>query len=501
MTNSPHKSTTDMDSNMLRRSQLEADLDKGTGVYIETDKQTNDALEYLTPEQEALLGRAMRKVDLRLVPILGGLYVFSLVDRNNFGGARVAGLDEATDLEVSNRSSIAILVFYVGYVIWMLPSNLALQRVGPANWLSALCVTWGIVTLCVGFVRDWRVLSVLRVVLGCVEAGLFPGAIYLLSSWYRKYDYQKRAAGYYLIGQMISSFGNILAYGLTQIAHNPERDGWKWIFIVEGALTIGFGVLAWFVIPDMPYNVEKNKWLSTEEKDVVKQSLLKDRGDFEESKVTWKVIKSILKRPHMWAFAILALAGAAGSYSFLLFLPIIFRKSLGYSMQLSLILTAPPAAFATMYAFGLSWASDKIRLRGYFVLGHCTITIVGLCMIAFPSSGPTRFAGSFLGQAGCSAMLISANAWGMNNIRTDAERNVYSAWVTGISAIGGIYSALVFRQQDSPRYVPGVVAVGAMVLFTLILVALTIIWMRWMNRKADQGKLLIEGSRTFRYII
>ncbi|KIW40501.1 hypothetical protein, variant 2 [Exophiala oligosperma] len=383
----------------------------------------------------------------------------------------------------------------------MLPSNLALQRVGPANWLSALCVTWGIVTLCVGFVRDWRVLSVLRVVLGCVEAGLFPGAIYLLSSWYRKYDYQKRAAGYYLIGQMISSFGNILAYGLTQIAHNPERDGWKWIFIVEGALTIGFGVLAWFVIPDMPYNVEKNKWLSTEEKDVVKQSLLKDRGDFEESKVTWKVIKSILKRPHMWAFAILALAGAAGSYSFLLFLPIIFRKSLGYSMQLSLILTAPPAAFATMYAFGLSWASDKIRLRGYFVLGHCTITIVGLCMIAFPSSGPTRFAGSFLGQAGCSAMLISANAWGMNNIRTDAERNVYSAWVTGISAIGGIYSALVFRQQDSPRYVPGVVAVGAMVLFTLILVALTIIWMRWMNRKADQGKLLIEGSRTFRYII
>lgn len=111
----------------------------------------------------------------------------------------------------------------------------------------------------------------------------------------------RRAAGYYLIGQMISSFGNILAYGLTQIAHNPERDGWKWIFIVEGALTIGFGVLAWFVIPDMPYNVEKNKWLSTEEKDVVKQSLLKDRGDFEESKVTWKVIKSILKRPHMWA--------------------------------------------------------------------------------------------------------------------------------------------------------------------------------------------------------
>lgn len=99
---------------------------------------------------------------------------------------------------------------------------------------------------------------------------------------------------------MLASFGNILAYGLTQIARNPEVDGWKWIFIVEGALTVGYGILAWFIIPDMPYNDKKNNWLTMEEKAVVKQSLQDDGGVFEESKVTWKVIMSILKRPHMW---------------------------------------------------------------------------------------------------------------------------------------------------------------------------------------------------------
>lgn len=225
--------------------------------------------------------------------------------------------------------------------------------------------------------------------------------------------------------------------------------------------------------------------------------------------------------------AFLALAGAAGGYSFLLFLPIIFRRALGYSMQLSLILTAPPAAFATLYTFSLSWASDKLRLRGHFVVLHCLVAIVGLCMIAFPSSGPTRYAGAFLGQAGGNAILVSVNAWGMNNIRTDAERSVYSAWATGTSAIGGIYSALVFRQQvrrltaaandalshlvyvvtltdsvqDSPNYIPGVVAVGAMTLFTLVLTVITLLWMYWCNRQADRGKRVIEGSASVRYIL
>ncbi|KAL6252829.1 hypothetical protein RBB50_000548 [Rhinocladiella similis] len=104
----------EMDSDTLRPSHRDPDPDPDP-------EKTDDAPGVLPLEQEALLNRAERKVDLRLAPNLGGLYVFSLVDRNNFGGARVAGLDEATDLQVSNRSSIASMLFYVGYIILKLP--------------------------------------------------------------------------------------------------------------------------------------------------------------------------------------------------------------------------------------------------------------------------------------------------------------------------------------------------------------------------------------------
>ena len=102
------------------------------------------------------------------------------------------------------------------------------------------------------------------------------------------------------MGSFCSSFANILAYGLTQIASDPERDGWKWIFIVEGAITVAYAALCWFIIPDLPYDDKKNKWLRPEEKALVRKRLGGDTGAFEEGKITWKVIRDTVKPPHMW---------------------------------------------------------------------------------------------------------------------------------------------------------------------------------------------------------
>ncbi|KAK5045516.1 hypothetical protein LTR84_009134 [Exophiala bonariae] len=225
--------------------------------------------------EQALVRQVLWKIDRRLIPILGGLYLWCLIDRSNLGGARIAGIDEAVGLNVGNRASIVILVFYLGYILFELPSNIVLQKVGPAIWLSALASCWGI--------------------------GLFPGTVYLLSSWYCRYEYQKRIAVYYIIGNFFSSFANILAYGLTQVADNPAHNGWKYIFIVEGALTAGYAVLCWRIIPDMPYNDQKNKWLTPAEKALVKQRLLADINSFETEKITWNLIFETLRKPYMWA--------------------------------------------------------------------------------------------------------------------------------------------------------------------------------------------------------
>jgi len=103
-----------------------------------------------------------------------------------------------------------------------------------------------------------------------------------------------------MMANLTASFSNILAYGLTQIAGNPERNGWKWIFIFEGSLTVGYGVLCWFLVPALPHTAGKNKCLSAKEKAIVKRRLLADVGSFESSKVTWTVIGETLRPLHIW---------------------------------------------------------------------------------------------------------------------------------------------------------------------------------------------------------
>lgn len=134
-----------------------------------------------------------------------------MIDRTNIGGARISGLDEAVDLDVGNRASVIskstievemkrlevltkrlVLIFYVGYILMELPSNILLRKFGAATWLSFLGVAWGLVVLGFGFSKNWQTVAVLRVMLGVLEAGLFPGIIYLIGSWYSRYEVQKR---------------------------------------------------------------------------------------------------------------------------------------------------------------------------------------------------------------------------------------------------------------------------------------------------------------------
>lgn len=150
------------------------------------------------------------------------------------------------------------------------------------------------------------------------------------------------------------------------------------------------------------------------------------------------------------------MTGSCGTYGFLLFLPIILRKGLGYSLAASYCLTAPPAAVAVFYTIGVSWAADRYRKRGPFILLHCTLAIVGLCMVGFLKSPTPRYVGAFPGECGTNGLIVTGLAWGQNNVRGDAKRSIATVIQVVMAAVGGIYSALVFRQQVSsnPQYVP-----------------------------------------------
>ncbi|KAG8684841.1 hypothetical protein FRC08_013457, partial [Ceratobasidium sp. 394] len=209
--------------------------------------------------------RLMKRIDFRLMPILCVLYALSLIDRVNLGSARVEGLGVTLKFEgyKNNYYSIALLVFFIGYFLFELPSTLALRRLRPRNFLTIIIVLWGATTLGMGFVKSWKTLAVCRAFLGMLEAGFFPACVYLISSWYKRYEVQRRLSVFYMSSVLASGFASILAYGLARMNGLGGLQGWRWIFIMLGIITIVAGVIGWLLIVDFP---DHAKFLTEEER-------------------------------------------------------------------------------------------------------------------------------------------------------------------------------------------------------------------------------------------
>jgi hypothetical protein len=291
---------------------------------------------------------------------------------------------------------------------------------------------------------------------------------------------------------------------------------WRWIFIIEGAITVVAGIGSWFIIVDFP-DSDKNTFLTIEERAFVKARLAEDRGPEEREKVTVKILARTAADWKPWAFSLMYMAGAVGVYAFLFFLPIILRGGLGYSLELSFILSTPPSLFAVVEAMAISWLADKTRMRGPFVIFQGVIGIIGLCMTGFLDDPTPRYIGTFLGVAGANGLVVTTLAWQANNIVGDARRAVSTAILISMSGVGGIYSSMVFRtilspiqlsssntltgQQDAPNYIPGLIAVMAINVAAVVVAALTMLLLRYHNRQADQGTHLCEGREGFRYTL
>lgn len=222
-------------------------------------------------------------------------------------------------------------------------------------------------------------------------------------------------------------------------------DRWRWIYIIEGAITAAAGVGSWFIIVDFP-DSPANTFLTAEEKAFVKARLVADRGPEEHEKVTMKGVLQTAADWKPWAFSLMYMAGAVGVYAFLFFLPIILQGGLGFSLELSFVLSTPPALFSVVEALFISWLADRMKMRGPFIIFQGLVGIVGLCMTGFLNSPAPRYVGTFLGVAGANGLVVTAMAWQANNIVGDSRRAVSTAILISMSGVGGIYSSMVFRK-------------------------------------------------------
>ncbi|KAF5499764.1 High-affinity nicotinic acid transporter [Colletotrichum fructicola] len=410
-------------------------------------------------EQRTAEARVRRKVDWRLIPILGILYSIAGLDRVNLSNARVAGMNQDLRFDVGNRYSIALLVFFITYFLFELPTTLALRPIGPKILLNGLVFSWGIVMLGMG-----------------------------MALWYT-------------INLFISAFGNILAYAIIKLDGAHGIAGWRWIFIIEGALTVGFSFIGYIFtlpFPDQLLASGKRTAFTQQEIETILDRVERDRGDAEPDPLTWQQFTKLVVRWELWVYGFMFLCCSAPIYAFAYFIQIILT-TLGYSTAVVFLLCAPPYLFSIIWTLLVAYIADKTRLRMPWMVLNAAITLTGLLLTAYHSNNGVRYFGVFLGVSGCNGNLPTIIAFQSNNVRSNSRRSVASGVQMLFAAIGGIYASCTFMQQEYPTYRTGVWCAVATQFLLILLVALMWWYFRRQNRKADVQRVPIQDDPTFRY--
>ncbi|OJJ07923.1 hypothetical protein ASPVEDRAFT_143268 [Aspergillus versicolor CBS 583.65] len=426
------------------------------------------------------------------------MYSISLIDRLNLGLAYVAGMREDLQLDVGTRYTIVVMVFFVAYIIFEIPSNMILPKAGAANWLAFLGASFGSIMIGMGFTKNWATLAVCRALLGTMEAGFLPGCTYLITCWYTRFEVGKRLSAFWLMSVVMNGCAAIFAYALTQLSGTHGINGWRWIFIIEGAITTGVCLVGRLIIIDFPTKAEG--FLAPEEKEFMIARINNDRGDAEEDKPTLPKILHHLKdwKLYFWAFNLFA--SMLPAYALGYFKTIIL-EGMGFSTMLSQLLTAPPYIPGAAVALISGWLSDKYHIRGPMIAIHQLITAVGMLVTAYGQSSGARYFGIFLGIGALQYCIPGVLTFQANNIVSNSKRAVASATCLIGGGVGGIVAGVVFRSSESPQYPTGIWTTFAVSIVSVALTIIMDVYFWRANKRARASGRPLEGRDGWYYTL
>lgn len=354
-----------------------------------------------------------------------------------------------------------------------------------------------------GLAPTWTVLAGLRALLGAFEAVLFPGATYLIACWYPRKQMATRNSYFYITSIVISGLSSALAYGLSQLDGRQNKNGWRWIFIVEGAVTVFIGLLGYLLIVDFP---DKAKFLTDDERSIVLMRIERDRADSVVDSMTMKKFLEYLLTPKLWLFSYFFCAAAVAVYALAFFLPTILQ-SMGFTNAQAQLLFAPPYVWvffpAMAGAYFSDWLAGPTRMvRGPVVSFHAACIVVGIAMFSqLPQNQvAARYVGVFLTCGGANANIAMVISWCQTSIRAQSKRGFASALVVAGGALAGIIVAVAFKENEKKTgYPTGIFLSIGMNALTVVVAPCLSFWMLWKNRRADRGLTVIEHDVNFHY--
>ena len=250
---------------------------------MRTKREPPELVRAMSPEERQRQERALtRKIDFRLLPMIILMYIMNYLDRNNIAAARLAGLEDSKAKGGLNLTTTqyltALSILFVGYILMQIPSNLFLNKIGrPRIYLPAVMVVWGIISAATAGAESYGGLIAIRFFLGFVEAAYFPGCLFFLSSWYTRKELGFRTALLYSGSLISGAFSGLISAGITKNLDGARGlRAWRWLFIIEGVITVFIAMCAFVVLPNFP---RTTPWLTESERQLAIWRLDEDIGE------------------------------------------------------------------------------------------------------------------------------------------------------------------------------------------------------------------------------
>jgi ACS family tartrate transporter-like MFS transporter len=322
--------------------------------------------------------RARRRIALRLLPFLWLLYVVAFLDRVNVA---YAALEMSHDLRFSDQVfGTGAGIFFIGYVLLEIPGALIVERWSARRWIARIMVSWGIITVLVGFVHTSREFYFIRFLLGAAEAGFFPGVIVYLTHWFSRRDLAKAVASFMAAQPLANLVGSPLAGRILQIQWRG-LEGWRWLFILEGIPAVVLGVVTIFYLTDWP---SQAGWLPREESDWITGELNREKK--EKNRVRSYTIAQALLQREVILLTLVYFLSTTGVYGFTIWFPTILKRASGLSIRTVTFLVALPYLAALAATLLNGWHSDRIQERRWHTFGLPYLDAVrifyGLCRLS-----------------------------------------------------------------------------------------------------------------------
>ena len=364
-------------------------------------------------------GRTIQKVRNRILPFIFVLYIVAFLDRINIG---FAALTMNRELAITSQQfGLLTGIFFIGYFLFEIPSNLLLHKIGARVWIARILLTWGAVAVLTGFVQGVHQLYVVRFLLGLAEAGFAPGMLLYLTYWFRQQD-RARSVGLYLAGMPVASLlGGPVSGLILDHIHWLGVSSWRWLLVLEGVPAIFCGLFTYFLLPSRP---EEAKFLTGEEKRWIATELARE----EQGKLAQEQYSTLqaLMNGRVWRLAAIYFGLLIGLYALTFWGPQLIRSlSNGYSSSTVGFLVMIPSLAGVAGMILISRNSDRTLERRYHVAIPAFLGGVALLLL-----GTTH-------SPAISVLLLSFLAIGVYGIMGPFWA-LPSEFLTGFSAAAGL---------------------------------------------------------------